>query len=218
MKLFVDTADINQIRNLAETGLLSGVTTNPSLIFRTGRPFEATLKEICALVEGPVSAEVVATSCPEMLKEARKLGEISENIMIKLPITWEGLKACKILAKEGYAVNMTLCFSALQGLLCAEAGARFVSVFIGRSEDAGLDGMALFREVQTVCIRHSASQTETLAASIRSTDHVRHVALAGAHAATLPPQIFFQLAQHPLTDKGLELFLEDWRKTGQSIL
>lgn len=218
MKFFVDTADIDEIRDLADTGLLDGVTTNPSLIAKSGRDFAEVIKEICQLVEGPVSAEVTATEADAMIEEGRKLASIAGNIAVKVPLTWDGLKACKALAQGGVTVNVTLCFSANQALLAAKAGAGFVSPFIGRLDDIGLDGMELAREIRLVYDNYDALSTEILAASIRSPEHVRQAALAGADVATVPPKVLRDLARHPLTDKGLAAFLADWEKTGQSIL
>jgi transaldolase len=218
MKFFVDTADIADIADLAETGLLDGVTTNPSLIAKSGRKFLDVIAEICAFVSGPVSAEVTATDAPTMLKEAAILRRIARNVTIKVPLTWEGLKACKTLTEEGTMVNVTLCFTANQALLAAKAGATFVSPFIGRLDDIGQDGMQLIRDIRRVYDNYPALKTEILSASIRSPDHVTQAALAGSDVATVPPAVLRDLVRHPLTDKGLDAFLADWRKTGQSIL
>ncbi|MFN4354093.1 fructose-6-phosphate aldolase [Parvibaculum sp.] len=218
MKFFVDTADVAEIRELAETGLLDGVTTNPSLIAKTGRDFLEVVKEICAVVEGPVSAEVTALDSATMIAEGRKLAGLAKNIAVKVPLTWDGLKACKALTSEGTMVNVTLCFSANQALLAAKAGATFVSPFIGRLDDLNLDGMELIREIREIYDNYPALQTEILAASIRNANHVKESALAGADVATVPPAVLKGLATHPLTDKGLEMFLSDWKKTGQKIL
>lgn len=218
MKFFVDTADIAEIRELAGTGLLDGVTTNPSLIAKSGRDFIEVVKEICGVVDGPVSAEVTALDAETMLAEGRKLAKIAKNIAVKVPLTWDGLKACKVLTGEGTMVNVTLCFSANQALLAAKAGATFVSPFIGRLDDINLDGMELIREIREIYDNYPALKTEILAASIRSANHVKESALAGADVATVPPNVLKGLATHPLTDKGIEMFMADWKKTGQKIL
>ncbi len=218
MKFFVDTADINEIKDLAETGLLDGVTTNPSLVAKTGRDFKATIAEICALVPGPVSAEVAALDYEGMMAEARVLTKIAKNVTIKVPLTWDGLKACKTLTGEGTMVNVTLCFSAAQALLAAKAGATFVSPFIGRLDDIGLDGLELIREIRQIYDNYPDLETEILAASIRTTGHVRDVALIGADVATIPASVLKALVKHPLTDKGLEQFMADWKKSGQKIV
>jgi len=218
MKFFVDTADIADIRELAETGLLDGVTTNPSLIAKSGRDFIEVITEICGTVEGPVSAEVTALDAPGMIAEGRKLAKIARNIAVKVPLTWDGLKACKVLTGEGSMVNVTLCFSANQALLAAKAGATFVSPFIGRLDDVNIDGMELIHDIRTIYDNYPALTTEILAASIRNANHVKDAAIAGADVATVPPAVLKGLVQHPLTDKGIELFLADWKKTGQKIL
>jgi transaldolase len=218
MKFFVDTADIVEIRELAATGLLDGVTTNPSLIAKSGKDFKETIAEICALVTGPVSAEVAATDSEGMLAEGRVLAKIARNVAVKVPLTWDGLKACRTLTGEGTMVNVTLCFSANQALLAAKAGATFVSPFIGRLDDTGLDGMELIREIRQIFDNYDDLETEILAASIRTVGHVRDAALIGADVATVPPAILKALVQHPLTDKGLAQFLADWKKTGQRIV
>jgi transaldolase len=218
MKFFADTAEINEIRELAATGLLDGVTTNPSLIAKSGRNFIQTVREICAIVEGPVSAEVAATDTETMLAEGRKLAAIAENVAVKVPLTWDGLKACRKLAQDGIMVNVTLCFSANQALLAAKAGAAFVSPFIGRLDDVGEDGMSLISDMRTIFDNYPEIGTEILAASIRHPRHVTEAALAGADAATVPPAVLKQIVSHPLTDKGLAQFAADWKKTGQSIL
>ena len=218
MKFFIDTADIAEIRALSETGLLDGVTTNPSLILKSGRVLAEAIAEICEAVDGPVSAEVAATDYDGMLAEGRFLANIAPNVTIKLPITWDGLRACRVLAGDGFLVNMTLCFSATQALLCAKAGAAFVSPFIGRLDDIGLDGMELIGEIRAIYDNYESFTTEILAASIRSINHVKLAALAGADVATIPPAVLKSLVQHPLTDKGLAQFMADWQKTGQKIL
>jgi len=218
MKFFVDTADVAEIRELAETGLLDGVTTNPSLILKAGRPIADVIAEICAIVPGPVSAEVAATDLVGMLEEGRRLAEIAENIAIKVPLTWDGLKACRRFADEGRMVNVTLCFTANQALLAAKAGATFISPFIGRLDDIGLDGMEVIEEIRAIYDNYPSLTTQILAASIRTPNHVKLAALAGADVATVPPAVLKSLVKHPLTDKGLEVFVADWKKTGQSIL
>ena len=217
MKFFADTADVAEIRDLAETGLLDGVTTNPSLVAKSGRDFKEVIAEICALVEGPVSAEVAALDHDGMVAEARELTKIAANVTIKVPLTWEGLKACRSLTQGGTMVNVTLCFNANQALLAAKAGATFVSPFIGRLDDIGLDGMEVIEEIRQIYDNYDFS-TQILAASIRSANHVRYAALAGADVATVPPAVLKSLLRHPLTDKGIEMFLADWKKTGQTIL
>jgi len=216
MKFFVDTADVAEIRELEATGLLDGVTTNPSLILKSGREIKEVLAEICAAVEGPVSGEVVAMEADAMIKEGKLLAEIADNICIKLPLTMEGLKACKALTDEGYKTNVTLCFSANQALLAAKAGATFISPFIGRLDDMAIDGMELIEDIRTIYDNYGF-ETEILAASIRTVNHVKDAALAGADVATVPPSTLKALVKHPLTDKGLEAFMADWAKTGQSI-
>jgi transaldolase len=218
MKFFVDTADVAEIRELAETGLLDGVTTNPSLILKAARPIADVIAEICAIVPGPVSAEVAATDLDGMLKEGRKLAAIAQNIAIKVPLTWDGLKACRKFADEGRMVNVTLCFTSPQALLAAKAGATFISPFIGRLDDIGIDGMQLIEEIRAIYDNYPALTTQILAASIRTPNHVKLAAMAGADVATVPPAVLKSLVKHPLTDKGLEAFVSDWKKTGQSIL
>lgn len=217
MKFFVDTGDINEIRELCETGLVDGVTTNPSLVAGSGKDFKALIADICELTPGHVSAEVLATDCATMLKEADILSAIADNVCIKLPLTPDGLKACKVLSGNGIATNVTLCFSALQALLAAKAGATYVSPFIGRLDDIGQDGGELIADIVTIYDNYQFD-TQILAASIRGPQHVLDSALSGAHVATLPPKILRQMSQHPLTDKGLAGFLKDWEKTGQSLL
>ena len=217
MKLFLDSADPKEIAALAATGLVDGVTTNPSLAAKTGQPLFDALAAICDLVKGSVSAEVTAVEAGRMIEEGKKLAKVADNITIKVPLTWDGLRACKALSGDGHKVNVTLCFSPNQALLAAKAGATFISPFIGRLDDIGQDGMQLIREIRQIYDNYGFS-TEILAASIRHAMHVRDAALAGADVATLPPAIFRALASHPLTDKGLAAFLEDWKKTGQTIL
>ena len=217
MKFFVDTADIDAIAELNETGMVDGVTTNPSLIMKSGRDILEVTKEICALVDGPVSAEVVATEAEDMIKEGRKLAKIADNIAVKVPLTWAGLKACKALTDEGAMVNVTLCFSANQALLAAKAGASFVSPFVGRIDDINLDGMDLIDDIRTIYDNY-LFKTEILVASVRSVNHVTQSALIGADVCTAPPAVLKKLADHPLTANGLEAFMADWAKTGQQIL
>ena len=217
MKFFVDTADTAEIADLAESGLVDGVTTNPSLILKSGRDIIEVTKEICALVDGPVSAEVTATEAEAMVAEGIKLAAIASNIAVKVPLTWDGLKACKALTGMGHMVNVTLCFSANQALLAAKAGATFISPFIGRLDDIALDGMELIAEIRQIYDNYHFP-TEILAASIRTVGHVKQAALIGADVSTVPPGVLRKLADHPLTDKGLEAFLSDWAKTGQKIL
>ena len=218
MKFFVDTADVDAIRDLADTGLVDGVTTNPSLIAKSGRDFVEVVKEICEIVDGPISAEVTATAYDEMVAEGRKLAKIHENITVKVPLTREGLKTCKSLSEEGTMVNVTLCFSANQALLAAKAGATFISPFVGRLDDIAMDGMQLISDIVEVYDNYPALSTEVLVASVRSPMHVLEAAKMGADVCTLPPDVLLALFNHPLTDKGLEAFLADWQKTGQSIL
>ncbi len=216
MKFFLDTADVDAIKHWNATGLLDGVTTNPSLILKSGRKITEVLEEICAEVDGPVSGEVAATDYDTMLTEGRTLAKIADNICIKLPTTMDGIRACNTLTDEGEMVNMTLCFTANQALLAAKAGATFISPFIGRLDDIGLDGMELIEDIRQIYDNYGF-ETEILAASARTVNHVKLCALAGADVATLPPETIEQLVKHPLTDAGLEKFLADWEKTGQSI-
>lgn len=218
MKFFVDTADVAEIKELAATGLLDGVTTNPSLIAKSGRDFKEAIAEICEVVPGPVSAEVTALDTEGMLKEAQELAKIAKNVTIKVPLTFDGLKACKALTSDGLMVNVTLCFNANQALLAAKAGATFVSPFIGRLDDIGQDGMHLIREIRQIFDNYQDLTTDILAASIRTVNHVREAALIGADVATVPPGILKALIKHPLTDKGIETFMADWAKTGQKIV
>jgi transaldolase len=217
MKFFVDTADVAEITELNEAGLVDGVTTNPSLIAKSGRDFIEVTKEICALVDGPVSAEVTAMDTDGMITEGRKLAALAGNVVVKLPLTFDGLKACRALTDDGIKTNVTLCFSANQGLLAAKAGATYISPFIGRLDDLGVDGMELIENLRIIYDNYGF-ETEILAASIRSADHVQQCALAGADVATVPPTVLKGLVKHKLTDAGLEAFLADWKKTGQSIL
>ncbi len=217
MKFFVDTAEIEEIRELNETGMVDGVTTNPSLVAKSGRDFKEVVAEICEVVDGPVSAEVTALDAEGMISEGRTLAAIASNIAVKVPLTWDGLKACRALSGEGTMVNVTLCFNANQALLAAKAGATFISPFIGRLDDIGLDGMELIEEIREIYDNYDALKTEILAASIRSANHVKFSAMAGADVATVPPGVLRGLIKHPLTDKGLDAFLADWKTTGQSI-
>ena len=216
MKFFVDTADVSEIRELNDLGLIDGVTTNPSLIMKSGRDIREVTKEICSIVDGPVSAEVAATDYDTIMKEAAVLAKIADNICIKLPLTLDGLKACRALTSDGHMTNVTLCFSANQALLAAKAGASFISPFIGRLDDMGLDGMDLIREIRQIYDNYGF-ETEILAASIRTVGHVKEAALIGADVATIPASTIKALVKHPLTDKGLDAFLADWKKTGQTI-
>ena len=216
MKFFVDTADVKDIRDLAASGLIDGITTNPTLIAKSGRDFKEVIKEICSIVEGPVSAECAATDYATMLVEGRTLAKLAGNVCVKVPLTWDGLKVCKALSGEGTAVNVTLCFNANQALLAAKAGATFISPFIGRIDDTGADGMELIREIRTIYDNYYFD-TEILAASIRSVNHVKEAALAGADVMTAPANVIRDLVKHPLTDKGLAAFVADWAKTGQKI-
>jgi transaldolase len=217
MKFFVDTADVAAIRELADLGMVDGVTTNPSLIMKSGRDIKEVTKEICAITPGPVSAETVALDAEGMIAEGRELAKIADNIAIKVPLTWAGLKACKTLTDEGRMVNVTLCFSANQALLAAKAGATFISPFIGRLDDLNLDGMQLIADIRQIYDNYGFT-TNILAASIRTVNHMTEAAKIGADVATAPPEVIRKMAQHPLTDKGLETFLADWAKTGQKIL
>lgn len=217
MKFFVDTADINEIRELAGTGMLDGVTTNPTLIAKSGRDFFEVIKEICGIVSGPVSAEVTALDAEGMIKEGEKLARIADNITIKVPLTWDGLKACKHFTSKNIMVNVTLCFSAAQAVLAAKAGATFVSPFVGRLDDIGESGMGLIADICTIYKQYEMFETQVLVASIRNPQHIVDAAKLGAHVATIPPNVIKQLVHHPLTDKGLATFLEDWKKTGQKI-
>jgi len=218
MKFFVDTADISDIRDLAATGLLDGVTTNPSLVAKAGRNFLELVAEICGIVEGPVSAEVAATDFETMLKEGQKLAKIADNVAVKVPLTPAGLKVCKALSDNGTMVNVTLCFSPAQAILAAKAGAAFISPFVGRLDDISTDGMALIADIVTIYSNYPDFKTEVLVASVRHPMHIIESAKMGAHVVTCPPDVIRKLYSHPLTDKGLAAFVEDWKKTGQSIL
>ena len=217
MKFFVDTAEVEAIAELHALGMVDGVTTNPSLILKSGRDILEVTKEICSIVPGPVSAEVVATKAEDMIAEGRKLAAIASNIAVKVPLTWDGLKTCKVLSGEGFIVNVTLCFSVNQALIAAKAGATFISPFVGRLDDINMDGMELIGDIRTVYDNYDF-KTEILAASIRTVNHVTQCALIGADVITAPPAVIKSLASHPLTDKGLDQFLKDWAKTGQKIV
>lgn len=217
MKFFIDSADVNEIKEIASYGLLDGVTTNPSLIAKSGRDFKTVIGEICAIVSGPVSAEVAATDYETIIKEGEILSKIAKNVCIKLPLTMDGLKACKYFSQKGIQTNVTLCFSATQALLAAKAGATFVSPFVGRLDDIGQDGLALIEEICMIFANYPALQTQVLVASVRSPFHITQSAKIGAHVATIPGKILKQLVSHPLTDKGLETFLKDWKDSGQKI-
>ncbi|WP_340148904.1 fructose-6-phosphate aldolase [uncultured Sneathiella sp.] len=218
MKFFVDTADTEEIRELADTGLLDGVTTNPSLVAKTGRDFFTVIQEICSLIDGPVSAEVAATDFKTMLEEGKKLAGLADNVAVKVPLTMAGLKTCAELSRAGTQVNVTLCFSAAQAILAAKAGAAFVSPFVGRLDDIGQTGMDLIGDIVQIYDNYADLKTEVLVASIRNPTHIVEAALLGADVCTIPPQVLKQLVSHPLTDKGLAAFLADWEKSGQTIL
>ncbi len=217
MKFFVDTAEIDQIRELHELGMVDGVTTNPSLIMKSGRDIKEVTAEICSIIDGPVSAETVALDAEGMIAEGRELAKIADNIAIKVPLTWDGLKACKVLSEEGRMVNVTLCFSANQALLAAKAGATFISPFIGRLDDLNMDGLDLIADIRTIYDNYGF-ETNILAASIRSANHMSECAKIGADVATAPASVIKAMANHVLTDKGLDAFMKDWAKTGQKIV
>jgi transaldolase len=217
MKFFADTAEVKDIKELHELGLLDGITTNPSLIAKSGRNIKDVIREICEIVPGPVSAEVASTTYDQMMAEGRVLAKLADNVVVKLPMTLDGLRGIKTLTSEGIKVNVTLCFSANQALLAAKAGATYISPFIGRLDDINIEGMDLIRDIRTIYDNY-AFTTEILAASIRSPNHVTQAALAGADIATIPPAVIKKLADHPLTDKGLEAFVKDWKATGQTIV
>lgn len=218
MKFFVDTGDIAEIKDLASTGLLDGVTTNPTLIAQSGKNFLKLIAEICEVVDGPVSAEVAATDYATMLKEGQKLAKIAKNVAVKVPLTPDGLKVCKALSDNGTQVNVTLCFSSAQAILAAKAGATFISPFVGRLDDVGQDGTQLIKDIVQIYKQYPNFKTEVLVASIRHPIHLVDAAKVGAHVATIPPKVIRQLYSHPLTDKGLAAFVADWAKTGQTIL
>jgi transaldolase len=217
MRFFVDTADVDAIRELDDLGMVDGVTTNPSLIMKSGRDILEVTKEICSFIDGPVSAEVVALKADEMIAEGRKLAESAPNIAVKVPLTWDGLKACKVLSGEGKMVNVTLCFSVNQALLAAKVGATFISPFVGRLDDINLDGMELISDIRQVYDNYGF-ETNILAASVRTLNHASQCALIGADVMTAPPSVIKAMAGHVLTDKGIEQFMKDWAKTGQKIL
>lgn len=217
MKFFADTAELDDIRELAGTGLLDGVTTNPSLIKKSGRDFKQTIKEICALTDGPVSAEVVAMDTEGMIRQGEELAAIAPNVTIKVPLTLEGLKACKHFTSKGTMVNVTLCFSPAQALLAAKAGATFISPFVGRLDDIGQDGLRLIADIVSIYRQYPAFKTQVLVASVRNPIHIIESAKMGADVMTAPPSVIKQLVHHPLTDKGLETFMKDWAATGQSL-
>lgn len=217
VQLFLDTTDTKVLEELAATGLVDGVTTNPSLIAKSGRNMLEVIEEICAIVEGPVSAEVAAADAEGMVREGERLAQIAGNVVVKVPLTFEGLQATRALSEREIMTNVTLCFTAVQALLAAKAGATFVSPFIGRLDDMGADGMRLIDEIRTIYDQYDFD-TQILAASIREPDHVKAAAIAGADCATIPPEVFEKLIKHPLTDKGLEQFMTDWAGAGQSIL
>jgi transaldolase len=217
MKFFIDTADIAEIRDLAESGLLDGVTTNPSLVAKSGRQFIDLVREICEVIDGPVSAEVASTDFETMLAEGRYLSTLAPNIAVKVPLTPAGLKVCRTLSRDGTMVNVTLCFSAAQAILAAKAGATFVSPFVGRLDDVGQSGMDLIAEIAQIYAMYDDIDTQILVASVRSPMHLIEAAKVGAHVATMPPSVIHQLFQHPLTEKGLAQFVADWAKTGQTI-
>jgi len=218
MKFFADTADTEEIRELADLGLLDGVTTNPSLVAKTGRDFFEVLKEICSIVDGPVSAEVTATDFDSMVTEGRKLADVADNIAVKVPLIKDGLKACRTLTQAGTKVNVTLCFSAAQALLAAKAGATFISPFVGRLDDIGTEGMDLIADIVQIYANYDTIETEVLVASVRHPMHIIEAARMGADVCTVPPAVLKKLFDHPLTDKGLAAFLADWEKTGQTIV
>ena len=218
MKFFVDTGDTAEIRDLEATGMLDGVTTNPSLIMKAGKPFIPLIEEICSIVKGPVSAEVASTDYETMLKEGQKLAQVAHNVVVKVPLTPAGLKVCKQLSDAGTMVNVTLCFSAAQAILAAKAGASFISPFVGRLDDIGQEGMDLIHDIVGIYGNYPNFQTEVLVASVRNPMHIVESAKIGAHVVTCPPSVIKQLYAHPLTEKGLAQFVDDWKKTGQSIL
>jgi transaldolase len=217
MKFFVDTADVNEIRELAATGLLDGVTTNPSLIKKAGRDFKEVIAEICSITDGPVSAEVVALDFEGMKRQGDELAQLAPNVCIKVPLTIDGLKACKYFTDKGIQVNVTLCFSAAQAILAAKAGATFISPFVGRLDDIGQDGMELISDIVEIYNNYPEFTTEVLVASVRNPMHVVLAAKLGAHVATIPASVIKQLVAHPLTDKGLDAFMKDWAATGQTL-
>ena len=218
MEFFLDTAEVKVIKKLSETGLVDGITTNPSLIAKSRKDFLKTLKEISKIIKGPISAEVTALDSKGMVQEAKKLSQISKNIVIKLPLTEEGLKTCKLLSKKKIKTNVTLCFSAAQALLAAKCGATYISPFVGRLDDIGENGMSLIQDIKSIYMNYSNLKTKILVASVRTTEHVIQSAIIGADVVTLPPATLKELSKHPLTDKGLDAFLKDWKKTKQKIV
>ena len=218
MEFFLDTAEVKVVKKLSETGLVDGITTNPSLIAKSGKDFLKTLKEISKIIKGPISAEVTALDSKGMVQEAKKLSQISKNIVIKLPLTEEGLKTCKFLSKKKIKTNVTLCFSAAQALLAAKCGATYISPFVGRLDDIGENGMSLIQDIKSIYMNYSNLKTKILVASVRTTEHVIQSAIIGADVVTLPPATLKELSKHPLTDKGLDAFLKDWKKTKQKIV
>lgn len=218
MKFFIDTAEMEDIRDLSATGLVDGVTTNPTLIAKSGRDFMEVIAEICDVVKGPVSAEVTALDSEGMIKEGEKLAKIADNVAIKVPLTMDGLKACRHFSDKGIMVNVTLCFSAAQAILAAKAGAAFISPFVGRLDDIGQDGLQLIEDIVTIYDNYPQFNTEVLVASIRNPMHIVDAAKMGAHVSTIPPSVMRQLVKHPLTDKGIDAFMADWAKTGQKIV
>ena len=218
MEFFIDSADIEAIKKFTKSGMVDGVTTNPSIIAKSGRNIKEVISEICGIVNGPVSAEVTATKTENMIEEGKYLSKIANNVAVKVPLTWDGLETCKVLSDQNIMVNVTLCFSSQQALLAAKAGATFISPFIGRLDDIGEDGMELIKDIRNIYDNYPNLSTEILAASIRSLDHVKKASLIGADIATLPPSVLEELALHPLTDKGLKAFLDDWEKSGQKIM
>ena len=217
MKIYIDSSDIKEIKEINKTKLVDGITTNPSLIAKQNRNIKTILKEICNEIKGPVSAEVTAVDCEGMLKEAKILKKIAKNIVIKLPLTFEGLKACKELSVKGIKTNVTLCFSVTQALMAAKSGATYVSPFIGRLDDIGKSGVGLIQDIREVFDNYKDLKTKILSASIRNIDHVKEVAKAGSDIATIPPKVFHEMYKHELTDKGLKIFLDDWNSTNQKI-
>jgi len=217
MKIYIDSSDIKEIKEINKTGLVDGITTNPSLIAKQDKNIKVILKEICKEIKGPVSAEVTATDFNSMIKEAKILKKIAKNIVIKLPLTFDGLKACSILYKKGFKTNVTLCFSVTQALLAAKSGATYISPFIGRLDDIGQNGVQLIKDIRKVFDNYKELKTKILSASVRNIDHVKDVAIAGSDIVTIPPKVFHELYKHDLTDKGLKIFLDDWKSTNQKI-
>ena len=217
MDFFLDSAETQEISKFHELGMINGVTTNPSLIYKSNKPFRELVTDICAITNGPVSVEVTSSSNEKMVEEGFELAKMAGNVVVKLPMTWEGIKACKTLSENEIAINVTLCFSSTQAILAAKAGATYVSPFIGRLDDSNIDGIELIREIKTIYTNYNFT-TKILAASVRTKNHITQSAIAGADIATIPPNLFHDLAKHHLTDKGLETFNADWEKSGQKIL